>query len=258
MFRAVKSVVSTVREQVTQKGNESGSRKRKSQRTTGVNRRSILSSLGVGIGGIAASTAFSSSATATSDIDQETKEELMTIAEEYSSSEAVREAIESHAQELLEQLSQRGVLESESVDSLPTGSILSKEEFPNVTDGVTVVGLLAESSPTAHIIVKKSLGSQDLTLVVEPHVERSFARVSGGDDMIEIVSGQTNVGTTATCTCYTGTACIVSCHTSDGCSCAPYEVECCPDCCECNIWSQVTGGCETCYSDCWEATSCSC
>lgn len=224
-----------------------------------LNRRSVLSSIATGVGGsVVASTAFSGSVAANSEIDHETKEQLKGVAEEYSSAEAVREAVEDHARNLLKELSNRELLESAAVDNLPIKSSLSGEEFAVASEGTLVVGLSAENTPTAHIMIKKNLGAQELTIIVEPHIERSFATVSGSDlNSTETEFVRTDVNATATCNCYTGEQCFITC-TASTCSCRNYEVECCPDCCECNIGSNVGGGCSSCNSDCWEATSCSC
>lgn len=224
-------------------------------------RRSMLSSIAAGVGGSAvASTGFSGSVAATAGIDQETKERMKGVAEEYSNENAVQKAVETHAQDLLGELSDQGLLELGSVDTLPTSRLLSREEFTNAGEGVLVLGVLAADRPTAHIMIKRDLGSQELVIIVEPHVDRSFATVSAKDsESAETKFVQTGANTEATCTCATGEACLMSCHTSDGCSCAHFEVECCPNCCECHIGSQVPGGpCSSCHQDCWAATSCSC
>lgn len=235
------------------------SNKAKTCQSPSLNRRSILSSIATGVGGsVVASATFSSSVAAGSEINTETKEQLKSVAEEYSSSEAVRKAIENHAQDLLEELSNRELLPSSTVDDLPTKSLLPVDEFPKASEGAAVVGLKSADTATAHIMIKKDLGTQELVIIVEPHIERSFATVSGkGLDGTETEFVRTDVNSTTSCTCYTDEECIISCSASI-CSCRNYDVECCPDCCECNVGSNVGGGCSNCSYNCTEATNCSC
>lgn len=223
--------------------------------TQSLKRRSVLSNIATGV---VASTAFSNPATATEKINQETKDRLKSVAAEYPDSDAVLEAIDTHANDILEKLSNRGLIETKSVDGLPLENRLSMDEFAETKEGTLVVGVLSGDTPTARIMIKKTLNTRELTIIVEPHVAQSFATVSQkGAPATETEFIGTNASTSS-CTCYQGDACIVTCHTSDGCSCANYDVECCPDCCECNIGSLTTGGCSNCYSDCWAAASCSC
>lgn len=199
--------------------------------TQSLKRRSVLSNIATGV---VASTAFSNPATATEKINQETKDRLKSVAAEYPDSDAVLEAVDTHADNDLEKLSNRGLIARKSVDGLPLENRLSMDGFAETKEGMSVVDVLSGDTPTARIMIKKTLNTRELTLIVEPHVAQSFATVSEkGATATETEFIGTNASTSS-CTCYQGDACRFSCHTSDGCNCANYEIECCPDCCECN------------------------
>lgn len=223
----------------------------------GLNRRSVLGSIATGVSGSVI--ALSGPVGAVQTPDQDVKQRLKEVQKEYSNVEAVRDAVKENASDLLNELSSRGLIESASIESLPVDTLLPERDYADSVEGASVIGIVADDTPTAHIMIRKDLGDRKLAVVVEPHVGRSFATVSSTDtESSDTEFIHTDATTSSTCTCYVGEACIVSCHTTDGCSCANFEVKCCPDCCNCVIGDQVSGGCVDCYSSCTAATNCSC
>lgn len=109
----------------------------------------------------------------TSPIDRDV---LQTTAREYYSTEQIRKALETHADDLLTELTDRGLLKSASVSELPINSLTRIDEFGPDSEGATVAGVVHDGEPMAKIQIRKQLSERNkLVVEVIPEEGRSYA-----------------------------------------------------------------------------------
>lgn len=186
-------------------------------------RRGFLASIGSGTVGLLATTIGLSGTTAAEKppFARAAKRAAM----EYMSEQKVKEAVQTYADDLLVELTRRGHLEEPSVSILPTTLQKSVKQYSEVEDGTVVIGTVDEEwEPKTKIQVKWRSEGQEVTLVVVPQKEKSYAVLSGsGDEEPAMTSLTTTVDEkgdviTQTCSCldysdnwYCGYHCVYSC-----------------------------------------------
>lgn len=177
------------------------------------------------------------------------REARMAAARDYDSTKKIRRAIEEHASNSLKELSESGVLNSRPIAELPLDVIhRHPREYAAADDGVITFGIEDEGSAIAKIQVTKSLsGDRQLTLVVVPELEHSFAVVESSDaSTTHGKSYTTSDVTTQDCgACYHDEHCWVGCGPYS-CECLIHKVPCCSsvgcdDCCY--VTNTVFGPC---------------
>lgn len=143
----------------------------------------------------------------------------------YMSERKVKEAAREHADDLLVELSQRGHLEEPSTSALPITLHKSVKRYSEVAEGTVVIGTVDEKrEPKTKIQIKWQSDGQEVTLVVAPQKETSYAILtgSGGEEpaVTTLTTTVTENGdvTTQSCTCheysdnwYCGYHCVYSC-----------------------------------------------
>lgn len=160
---------------------DDGTEKQKSSKS--VNRRRFVRSLGAaGAAGMAATSSASATNTSTDSrrsLSKLRKESEMAenAKEPFDSSVKIRQAFDEHGEELLNDLSSRGLIESSSADSLEI-ELLSQQEYTNSKKGTTVGAFKKEDTHTAHLMHKQPLRNQRLVLFVQPQISRSYAFVT--------------------------------------------------------------------------------
>lgn len=175
------------------------------------------------------------------------RDELQTTAREYYSTDRVRDALETHADDLLTELTNRGLLNSASVSELPVGSLYRLDEFGPGSEGATVAGVVHDGEPMAKIQVRKQLSERtELVVEVVPAEGRSYAMLrtdaSAGSDS---KTSETQVISPSGC--------------SSGCVLVdtPCEVYCGPYSCTCKVaYYYDCDNCSYCEMD-EECSSCS-
>lgn len=99
--------------------------------------------------------------------------------EEYNSSQAVLEAVETHGTSLLSSLEEKGLLESSDPSELPIDTVLEGEEYVDAKEGTSVAGMLTnDRNPTAHIMIKKDR-EKKLAIIIRPQQGRCYATYDG-------------------------------------------------------------------------------
>jgi hypothetical protein len=193
-------------------------------------RRSFLRTTAAGIVG---ALGFTGTAAA---IDPTRSRELDAVRREFADDEAaVRGALETHATDLLERLSEKGYLDAADVDEALKGS-------------VEVGGLHVDDEPTAHVHVERRIDGERVGINVEPHVGRAYAFItSESDDDRQATIVDTSYDEPIEPQCPYIWACIGD----DGCTCPSYEVACCSYGCYTNGQNGTCSSCADCiYTSC--------
>lgn len=156
---------------------------------------------------------------------------------------ATKQAFLDHAGDVLGTLAERGFLERGSVSELPLETFQAPGEYAS-GDGVHVTAVEQSGVDTAHIVVSKETPTHEVEIVVQPELDRAYARATEKSD-----------GTTSYFTphrdlspegyCWWETDCKAECCVVDGdCRATQYERECCDQAgvTDCDYWSP-TGNC---------------
>lgn len=205
-----------------------------------VERRGLLkSSLGV-----FASVFGFSRRSAANDVD---RGELLTAARQYYSEQAIREAVDRHADDLLVKLSERGHLNRPSPTELPVAELRSAKAYATADSGAMVFAIEKDGQPAPRIEPTKQLPERrGLIVVVRPVEDRAYAVVKPTGETT------TETGTTETITtqddecpgCYEDCVCYAGCSPYDNCTC--YYV--CDSNCDCCYTDGSCYGCDKTFS----------
>lgn len=143
-----------------------------------MDRRSVLKAVGASaVGGVA----FSGSATADR---RPVPEKLRRRKAEFEDPITARAAVAEHADVLLDELAERGVLATASAAAFPADELLTPAEYSGVTEGATVRGVQIDGEWDAEVVTSTETDSHAIELVVQPNRDRSYALVDpkdGGD-----------------------------------------------------------------------------
>ncbi|ODR83156.1 hypothetical protein BG842_22935 [Haladaptatus sp. W1] len=228
-----------------------------SARETETKRRGFLRSSG----GLAASLAvlplISNVTSAEPDLTP-TKERLNSIAKEHESPAVARKAVRATGGELLRALSDRGLLEDASVESLGIDEVLPHQDSSRVDNGVIVLSYDHKGTATAQVQIIKRLSDRRLRIMVEPHVDRSFALVEpdADDEPTKVITTnddgvtvQRNCDTSWYGDCNHNPSDDCGCTENSVCGCYQTEVQCC-QLLDCSITGYKAGNCVTTTSGC--------
>lgn len=193
--------------------------------------------------------------------DEISRDELVEVAQQYSSPSAVQDAYRSYGNDLLTTLSTEGHIKSDSVSILSTDNVISREENVSGKDGVVVHGTAYNGIPTAQIQTTVSGESGQILIAVNPQLNRSYAiaqnnRTNNSDSTV-YMSESPKSGTIGSMiaktdnsvypNCIAAQDCLFGCGlTGAGCTCVITKVRCCGG--NCILGEQVdlctTVGCE--------------
>lgn len=189
-----------------------------------IDRRSVLEAIGASaIAGVA----FAGSATAGS---RPVPAELKQAKAEFDDPITARAAVTEHADALLEELADRGVLTAGSAAAFPTGELLSPGEYSDVTEGATVRGARIDGEWDVEVATTTETGAHTVELIVQPNRDRSYALVdpNGDGDMYRLTSEQNgDVGVENHC--HYESRCLSYFQCDSGSSCQRQERHCCDD-----------------------------
>lgn len=156
---------------------------------------------------------------------------------------ATKEAFLDNAEGVLETLAERDFLERGAVEELPLDTFQRPDEYANA-DGAHVTALRKNGVDTAHIVVSKETPTHEVEVVVQPELDRAYARTipqDGGDPTF--VASTDDVSPEGYC--WWETDCKAECCVVDGdCRATEYERSCCEQggLTDCDYWGP-TGNC---------------
>lgn len=189
-----------------------------------IDRRSVLKAVGASA---VAGVAFTGSATAGS---RPVPAEVEQVKAEFEDPITARGTVAEHADALLNELADRGVLAAGSAAAFPTGELLSPGEYSDVTEGATVRGARIDGEWDAEVVTSTDTDDHVVEIIVQPNRERSYALVDpkGGGDMYRLTSEQNgDVGVDNHC--HYESQCLSYFACSSGSSCQRQERHCCDD-----------------------------
>ena len=192
--------------------------------TDSIDRRSVLKTIGASA---VAGVAFAGSTTASS---RPVPAELEQVKAEFDDSVTARAAVAEHADALLEELADRGVLAAGSAAAFPTGELLSPGEYSDVAEGATVRGARIDGEWDAEVATSVETDGHAVEIIVQPNRERSYALVDpkDGGDMYRLTSEQNgDVGVDNHC--HDESQCLSYFQCDSGSSCQRQERHCCDD-----------------------------
>lgn len=142
-------------------------------------RRTILRTVGTS-GAVVTGLAVSTNSSAA---QAEYESELQRLEDQYDSEQAIQQAVDEHASDVLQSLSERDVIESASASSLPLAESLEIEaiETSEGSDGVAATAIVEEDEPTGFIAISQTTDDHDLSLYVQPEREHAYAYVTDDD-----------------------------------------------------------------------------
>lgn len=168
--------------------------------------------------------------------------------EAYNTRAEVRRSLKAHSSELLQILTNEGILASPSIDDLPVEELKDPAEYGKSAQGTTVSVAKQDGTATAHIMISTTTNDHDVLIVVQPQVGRSYAIVEQAGESSS--SGQTGETTSEQTiydpdrddvtinTCMTGPVCKVCRCDINYCGICEYEVHCCDTTC---YWGEKLG-----------------
>lgn len=212
-----------------------------------VDRRSVLKAVGVSaVGGIA----LSGSATARR---RPFPEEVQRVKAEFEDPASARDALADHADPILDELTERGVLRTASVSAFPADDLLAPREYSDVAEGATVRGVDVDGEWDAEVVASTETDAHAVELVVQPNRARSYALVDpkDGGDMYRLSTSQDDDEVSVSDHCHYESQCLSYFQCDSGTSCQRQERHCCDDDGDgnednCNSWYN-DGCCATSY-----------
>lgn len=182
-------------------------------------------------------------------IDPRDAEIAQTAAEEYASTEAVQEAVRTHATELLQRLVSDGLVRREAVTDLPVDRIhRSVKSYADSTGGVFVFATASDGEPTVKVQLKRPLSAErQIVLVVAPRSGKSQAFIEGSDSdtgVAHYTSTTDDNGDVTVQNCEEACGvptyeCGYSCNPYGNCGCTKFKIrDSCtdPDCLGCYVY----------------------
>ncbi|WP_276299451.1 hypothetical protein [Halorussus lipolyticus] len=167
-------------------------------------------------------------------IDRKNADVARKAAKEYTSSEAVRTAVQTHATELLQRLIRDSQVKQEVVGNLPTDQIhRSVESHVDSAAGTFVYATASDEEATVKIQIKRPLpDGRELILVIAPQYGKSQAFFEGEDEEngSTYYTSTTDDGgnvTVQNCDEACGTPtyeCGYSCNPYNNCGCTKYKI----------------------------------
>lgn len=189
-----------------------------------MDRRSVLKAVGASaVGGVA----FSGSAIAS---QHPAPERLTRIKARFADPVAARETVAEHADVLLDELADRGVLATASVSAFPAGELLTPGTYSHADEGATVRGARIDGEWDAEVATSTETESHTVELVVQPNRGRSYALVDpkDGGDTYRLTSDQTGDVSIET-HCHYESQCLSYFACNSGSYCQRQERHCCDD-----------------------------
>lgn len=169
--------------------------------------------------------------------DDINRDALLTAAQQYDSEQAIREAVNSHADDILVELSKRGYLNRPSVSELPVSELRSAEAYATADSGAMVFAAQMDGEPAPRIELTRRLPKErKLIVVVRPKENRAYAIVKSTDKVTTKGAPTTETITTEDDEC---PGCFEDCTCYYGCS--PYD--------NCSCYKVCDSNCDCCYTD---------
>lgn len=186
-----------------------------------VTRRTVLKAVGAGAAvGVGVGTTGSATAQST-----ELTSEQQELKSSYRDAQTVRAAFHDTADELLDTLAERGFLDHGVAGELPLDNFQMPAEYADA-DGVHVTALRENGVDTAHIVVSMEAEHHEVEIVVQPELDRAYARTIPNDGDSTLVASTDDV--TPDKFCWDESECRAECCVVDGdCRATNYERECC-------------------------------
>lgn len=139
------------------------------------NRRKVLKSVG-----IASGTVFGLGNASAVPTDEDINAGRHSIERRYFDQRAREAAVQAYADDLLEELTDRGILSSSSVSDLPLGNFTEKETLIKSTETERKVGVTSvqkEGTRTVLLMISENTSTHTLGIYVQPEVGKSYAHV---------------------------------------------------------------------------------
>lgn len=206
-----------------------------------ISRRSVLGAVGSGV-------AFAAVPTLSEPVSAEKRRAIREVQSQYADVSRAERALAAEAADLLEVLSDRGIIPEPSTAAFPTDGTLSKGAFADGEEGLYVGTVGADGEVSAHLVATARTDDHEVTVVAQPERGHSYARVVPDDgEAFKIDADRGEV--TPEGYCWWETRCEYDqCGTQLG-TC--YEYECCEQggVTDCDPWGP-TGDC------CGQKTNC--